>query len=132
MTLCTVQCQLLHFLQSLLMLARHVCLPAAPVCRDELQLVTVVLSEESIQYGSELLAPYLPTVQQQQQQGLTISPVVRDSDAVKLLLPWLKGGMVVVLEHCLAVAHLQDKQQVTPTALVAAVPQSSTAMLMNS
>jgi hypothetical protein len=43
--------------------------------RDELQLVTVVLGEESLQYGSELLAPFLPA-DQQQQQGPTITPVV--------------------------------------------------------
>jgi hypothetical protein len=45
--------------------------------RDELQLVTVVLGEESVPYGSGLLAPYLPSAQQQQQQGPTINPVVR-------------------------------------------------------
>lgn len=37
--------------------------------------MTVVLGEESVQYGSELLAPYLQT-EQQRQQGPAISPVV--------------------------------------------------------
>lgn len=44
--------------------------------RDELQLVTVVVGEESLNYGSDLLAPYL-TEQQQQQNGPTLTPVVR-------------------------------------------------------
>lgn len=44
--------------------------------RDELQLVTVVLGEESVKYGSDLLAPYLPAAQQQ--NGPTITPVVRN------------------------------------------------------
>lgn len=51
--------------------------------RDELQLVTVVLGEESVPYGSGLLAPYLPSAQQQQQQqqhGPAINPVVRCAD----------------------------------------------------
>lgn len=50
--------------------------------RDELQLVTVVLGEESVPYGSGLLAPYLLSAQQQQQQqhGPTICPVVRCAD----------------------------------------------------
>jgi hypothetical protein len=38
--------------------------------------VTVVLGEDSVQYGSDMLAPYLPSEQQQQQNGPTISPVV--------------------------------------------------------
>lgn len=55
--------------------------------RDELQLVTVVLGEESLQYGSELLAPFLPA-DQQQQQGPTITPVVSvDSFRSAAMLP---------------------------------------------
>lgn len=46
--------------------------------QDELQLVTVVAGEDSVPYGSSLLAPYLPSEQQQQQPGPTISPVVSE------------------------------------------------------
>ena len=39
--------------------------------RDELQLVTVVMSEDSISYGNDLLAPYL-----QEKCSNSVTPVV--------------------------------------------------------
>lgn len=47
--------------------------------KDELQVVTVVASEESIQYGTDLLAPYI-----QEPCENTVTPVVSAS-AVKVL-----------------------------------------------
>jgi hypothetical protein len=49
--------------------------------RDELQMVTVVMGEESVKYGSDLLAQYMPA--QQQQQGPNITPVVGSAVVVR-------------------------------------------------
>lgn len=40
--------------------------------KDELQLVTVVMNEEAVVYGNNVLAPYL-----QEQCSNTVTPVVR-------------------------------------------------------
>lgn len=44
--------------------------------RDELLLVTVVLGEDSVKYGSDLLAPYVPAEQQTQTQQQTVGPTI--------------------------------------------------------
>lgn len=77
--------------------------------RDELLLVTVVLGEDSVKYGSDLLAPYVPAEQQTQTQqqtvGPTITPVVSswcmhaDSETVCWLFVCLVAG-------CRSVMHV--------------------------
>lgn len=73
--------------------------------QDELQLVTVVMGEESLEYGSRLLAPLLPSEQQQQQNGPTISPVV-SSTAQALLHTGCsqETGLPALLLSCNTVA----------------------------
>jgi hypothetical protein len=97
--------------------------------RDELQLVTVVLGEESLQYGSELLAPFLPA-DQQQQQGPTITPVVSvDSTLQKCshaaaINGYRRGRLHAMIMHLLhstfvmiaATANMQEPQQARPAA----------------
>jgi nucleotide-binding universal stress UspA family protein len=57
-------------------MARALCRP-----RDELVLVTVVLSEDSLHYGNDLLAPFLQAEQPQQQQQQQQQPPSSTSTA---------------------------------------------------